>query len=157
MSNYYIKIKSEMIPVSVEVYQCVTRSRRQLRYITHDLKSEQIIIDKGNVTILPSREYSYDLLLERDVDIKDEGVSVEELAIQAIMISDLRDSINRLTAEERELIQKVFFDNQSEREIAKSLGITQPAVHKRVAAIIDKLKRLLKNWLSDALPNGNKI
>ena len=45
-----------------------------------------------------------------------------------------------LSVEEREIIQMIFFEELTEREVAKKQGISQVAVHKRKQRILSKLK-----------------
>lgn len=47
--------------------------------------------------------------------------------------------------EELDIITKVFFENMTEREIAKLLGISQVAVNKRKHRILEKLKKIIEN------------
>ena len=46
---------------------------------------------------------------------------------------------------EQELIQAIFFDGLSEREVGARLGITQSVVNKRKARILIKLRKIIEN------------
>ena len=46
----------------------------------------------------------------------------------------------QLTKEERDFICALFFDEKTESDVAKALGVSQQAVHKRKNRILKKLK-----------------
>ena len=50
----------------------------------------------------------------------------------------------QLTKEERDLIYALFFDEKTESEVAKSLGVSQQAIHKRKNRILKKLKNFFE-------------
>ena len=80
-----------------------------------------------------SMQFSYDSKsVECEVEI---NVDLEKLHI----------ALQQLTAEELDIIKKVFFENMTEREIAKLLGISQVAVNKRKHRILEKLKKIIEN------------
>ncbi len=53
----------------------------------------------------------------------------------------VRQALATLTEEERYLIERKFWDRATEREIAKELGISQPAVNKRINQILERLRQ----------------
>lgn len=55
----------------------------------------------------------------------------------------VRQALAQLSKEDRYLIERKFWDMATERELAKELGISQPAVHKRLKRILERLKDLL--------------
>jgi len=48
-----------------------------------------------------------------------------------------------LSKDERLLIERRFWDGATETEIATELGISQPAVHKKLRRTLKRLKMLL--------------
>ncbi|GBC98040.1 hypothetical protein HRbin17_00535 [bacterium HR17] len=56
----------------------------------------------------------------------------------------IRQALSRLSEEERYLIERKFWDGATERELARELGISQPAVHKRLCRILERLRHLLE-------------
>ncbi len=56
----------------------------------------------------------------------------------------IRDALMRLPEEERYLIERQFWDGVTEAELAKELGISQPAVHKRLKRTLKRLRTLLE-------------
>lgn len=92
-------------------------------------------------------DFSYDMLTTDDFNgqdiLVDEEQDVEEIVEKNIMLNKLNDCLSLLSAEEKELIQMIFFEELTEREIAKKQGISQVAVHKKKQRVLNKLKGLL--------------
>lgn len=57
----------------------------------------------------------------------------------------VENALHCLTPAQREVIDLIFYENKSEREISKILGIAQPTVHERR----DKAIKRLKNYIFD--------
>lgn len=93
-------------------------------------------------------DFSYDMLTTDDFNgqdiLVDEKQDVEEIVEKNIMLDKLEDCLSLLSIEEKELIQMIFFDELTEREIAAKKGISQVAVHKRKQRILNKLKEFLE-------------
>lgn len=52
-------------------------------------------------------------------------------------------ALSQLMDEDRYILKRKFWDGASERELAKELGISQPAIHKRLKRIYEQLKTIL--------------
>ncbi len=59
----------------------------------------------------------------------------------------LHEAMAQLDADQLDLVKAIFFDGMSLTEYGKRLGISQPAVSKRKAAILKILKKFLKKRL----------
>lgn len=79
--------------------------------------------------------------------ISDTETNVENEAIQNVMIEKLKIALAGLSTEELSLINMLYSDLKSEREIAAILGISQKAVNKRKHRILERLKKFQKNSL----------
>lgn len=55
----------------------------------------------------------------------------------------IRDALMRLPEDERYLIKRQFWDGATEMELARELGISQPAIHKRLKRTLKRLRTLL--------------
>ena len=119
--------------VSDEVISVLRRSERKQQYHEYDLKSEKFVVDqeKQKVIFIPSREDSLERLVDADVQFEDENVSVEEEAIQNIMIQKLRESLTLLNAADLEMILALFFEGKTETEYALETGILQQTINYR--------------------------
>lgn len=133
---------------SEEVIKVLRQTERKMQYQERDLKAENYEINrkKEKVTCISSREDSLDRLLELERQFPKEQPSVEEEAIRAVMYEELHHAIQILTEEEQELIELLYFDEKSERDIAQMKGICRNAIHKRKLRILHKLKIILKNF-----------
>ena len=60
------------------------------------------------------------------------------------MIEKLKIALAGLSTEELSLINMLYSDLKSEREIAAILGISQKAVNKRKHRILERLKKFLE-------------
>jgi len=131
--------------VSRELYEAYYKGRRKEKYFTHDLKQEHTKVDKetGQITVIPSREDSYERLLAAEKQFAEEAVDIEDAAIRAVMLEKLNKALHTLTDEETVIIHALFYQEVSEVELAKRLGIPRTTLRSRKDKILNKLKKLL--------------
>ena len=140
--------KANKFGVSVDTYKFLRSSNRKIRYFTHDLKREKLIIENESITFIPSREDSLERLME------DEGVffslaeqSVEDIVVGKVLIEQLYHALSLLEPDERKLIEEIYFsldgEIKSERKAAKVLGMPQKTLNERKLRVIDKLRQLM--------------
>lgn len=77
--------------------------------------------------------------------IPNEASDIAEEAAAELMIETLHRAFEKLTVEDRHLIQSIYFKGMTEREYAGIIGISQPAVPKRLCRVIRQLKKYLEN------------
>jgi hypothetical protein len=106
--------------LSDEIIEVLEKSDRKMEYQQYDLKIERYRIDSltGIVTYLPSREDSYERLLEENRQFAADAEGVEDAAVKAVMIEKMLAYLKRLTPKEQELITELFFRSKSERQIS---------------------------------------
>lgn len=75
--------------------------------------------------------------------VPDQDVDVAKEATFNLMLEALRSALLQLSEDERQLIHALFFEGLTEREYAKIIGISQPAVHKRLIKVLSQLKKHL--------------
>ena len=123
-----------------EIIAVLKISERKMQYQEYDLKNEQIVIDmeKQTVTVIPSREDSYERMKEADVQFRDEGPGPEEQAILRMEIKQLYRAILCLSEDDRYLIVQLYFEERTERCLAKELGCSQN--------ILKRLRHLIENF-----------
>lgn len=63
------------------------------------------------------------------------------------LLEALHKALSELSETERKLIDSLFYRRLTERDIAKSLGISQQAVGKRKYKVLQKLRESLIDWL----------
>jgi DNA-directed RNA polymerase specialized sigma24 family protein len=131
--------------LSDELIEELEKSDRKMEYLQYDLKVEHYRIDYAKKTVpsLPSREDSYERLLEENRQFAAETESVEDAAIKAAMIEKMLSSLKLLTLEEQELITRLYFKGISEHQLSRETGIPRMTLHDRKVKILDKLKKLL--------------
>ena len=76
--------------------------------------------------------------------IIDESVDVEKIVETQMMIEAVRNAISRLNAEERDIIERLYFNDETVRSVAKLKSITHPALIKRRNKILEKLKKIIE-------------
>ena len=133
---------------SEEVIEVLRETERKMQYQEYDLKAERIIMDQETqeIRVIPSREDSYERLIEKEVPFLAEGEGIEEQVIQKLQHEMLHKALSSLSEEEEKLIHLLFFEERTEREVAKSMGIYHNAIHKQKKRILRKLKNILENF-----------
>ena len=76
--------------------------------------------------------------------IIDESADVEKIVETQMMIEAVRNAISRLNAEERDIIERLYFNDETVRSVAKLKSITHPALIKRRNKILEKLKKIIE-------------
>ena len=144
----HIWIDGQLIEVTEEVYDAYMKGDRKIRYFEADLKTERVVLDEdGHVKrVIPSREDSLDRLTDDNAaQFPDTQESVEEVVLRRLSIDELHEAFTYLNEKEWHLIDALFFQEMTEREYAKRIGISQPAVHKQKNRILAKLRIFLEN------------
>lgn len=131
---------------SEEVIAVLRTTERKMQYQEYDLKTERTIIDHKTQTVqvIPSREDSYERLLEQEVQFESVN-QTEESVIRNMQLEQLYKALSLLSEDERYLIRQLFFEERTERDLAEELKIYHNAVHKRKNRILKKLKNILEN------------
>jgi RNA polymerase sigma factor (sigma-70 family) len=139
----YLKKYPEL---SDEIIKVLEQSDRKMEYQQYDLKTERFRVHYATQTVIciPSREDSYDRLLEEDQQFAADGESVEDTAVKTVMIEKMLECLTLLTPTERELVTALFFEGKSERQLAKQSGVPQRTINDRKKKILGKLKNLLE-------------
>ena len=146
---YRIPDYKKMYPeAGEEVISLLKTTERKMQYQQYDLKTEQTVISQKDQTIttIPSREDSLERLADQEVQFAGEAESVEETVLRRLRYEQLHKAISLLSDDERELVDRLFFQGQTEREAAAEMGIYRNAVHKRKNRILEKLKNFLEKF-----------
>ena len=94
--KYYIGLNGQIFEVSKELYETYYKGQRKEKYFTHDLKQEHTKVDKetGEMIVIPSREDSYERLLEAEKQFAEE---TEDVAVREVMLEKLNEALRTLT------------------------------------------------------------
>lgn len=125
--KYYIGLNGQIFEVSKELYETYYKGQCKEKYFTHDLKQEHTKVDKetGEMIVIPSREDSYERLLEAEKQFAEEAENVEDVAVREVMLEKLNEALRILTDEETAIIHALFYQEISEVELAKKIRNSQ--------------------------------
>ncbi len=135
MAEKYIRVRGKLVAVTEEVYYAYYHMGRQRRTQAEKDGRRQVTSYDALDT---EDSLGVDLLVDKD------SPSVEELAIANVMTEKLSRCLALLPKGEQELLHALYFEGQSERKYAETIGITQNAVNKHRHKVLLKLRRLMK-------------
>ncbi len=131
--KYTIIVKRQRVEVSKAVYHAYHQAREAERYQRKCIKDN---------------EYSLERFQEDGVNVEYSIVHVQpdivDRLIQQELLQALALALQLLSAEERLLIEELFFNKKSERNLAAELGIANMTLHDRKHRILKKLKKMLE-------------
>jgi RNA polymerase sigma-70 factor (ECF subfamily) len=90
-----------------------------------------------------NKHYSFDELLAKGMQLTDGQVGAEFRLEQKEMRKALSKAVKALLPQQRQLLQKIFFEERTMAEIAREEGVTTSAISHRLDLIYKKLKKLL--------------
>lgn len=132
--KYYLFVNGKKIEVSEEIYKVYWQEKNHENYLKQ--------IDKKNHLLLFS---SLDQDGHFEGNVADDKCDLNKVIQTQIMIEAVRDAVSKLTDEEKEIIQRLYYNDETLRMIAKDKKISHPAMIKRRDKILSKLKELLKD------------
>ena len=131
--HYYFKIKGQYHEVSEEVYKTCYNS----------FKKEEREKEKRNefkVSSLDQLDNNNTALVDKIADSHNQYDSVvinEEF-------EKVMNIIYQLPEKDKEIIINLLIKDKTEQEVAKMMGVSQPAIHKRKKRIIENIKNKSK-------------
>lgn len=131
--KYTIVVKRQRVEVSEAVYRAYHKEREAERYQNklirqNEMSLERFHEDGVNIDYFIARVQS---------DILDK-------LIQQKQLEALWTALQSLSKDERLLIDEIFFNEKSESQIAKSIGVNQSTISRRLLKILSKLKNLIE-------------
>lgn len=137
-----IFIGREAVPVTEKVYRTYYKMDRHARYLEEDVKVGKRVSDPvtGEAYYEPSKEDSIERLSEQGVSFQDEQ-SVEDIVCDNAMLLLLNKAKEILDEEELNLINAVYEEELTYRQVGKMFNISHVAVQKRHSKILDKLRK----------------
>jgi RNA polymerase sigma factor (sigma-70 family) len=129
--EHFIELNGRQIPVSKEVYYAFKRPAWRER------KRRQVRAEK---------ELSLETFADAGFEIPSGEALVDEIVEDKVLLDMLFKALEELADDERFLINELFFNDKSEREVAKEIGRSKTGVHKQKEKILSKLRNLLKIW-----------
>ena len=130
--EYYIKLSDgQVVPVTEEVY------REYKRPQWREAKQKKV---------RQMREFSWEYMTENGMEhiYSETQKLVEEIAEGNLMLEMLMKALETLTDDERSLINELYFNEKSERNLSKQIDVPQQTINSRKAIIIIKLRKFMK-------------
>ncbi len=124
-----------MLEVAREQYTDFYRDKERWRYLQKlDTKNSLLSLDG----FMDDEGNALDFIAYESADVK-------KAVIHAVMLDRLKTALPLLSDSEQALIQAIFFDGLTEREVGFRLGMTQSVINKRKAKILAKLRKIIEN------------
>ena len=133
--EYYLYIGGRKVKVSEDIYKVYWREKEHEKYL------EQV--DRKNHLFLFS---SLDHDGHFEENIIDESIDVEKIVETQMMIEAVRNAISRLNAEERDIIERLYFNDETLSSIAKRKKVSYQAIQWRKNKSLQKLKLFLEEF-----------
>ncbi|WP_029949183.1 sigma factor-like helix-turn-helix DNA-binding protein [Parvimonas micra] len=131
--EYYLYVNGQKVRVSEQIYKVYWREKEHEKYL------EQV--DKKNHLLFFS---SFDHDGHFVDSIIDESVDVEKIVETQMMIEALRHSLSKLTAEERDIIERLYFNDETLSSIASEKKVSYQAIQDRKNNILLKLRKFIE-------------
>ena len=124
----YIYINGEKVPVTEEVY----RAYKRPAWREHKRKERER--ENGTTPL------SLERFAEGGYDIPSGDALVDEIVADKLLLDMLMSALDKLTAEERGLIDALYYEKNSIRELAAKTGKSKSAIQRAKDRVIEKLK-----------------
>lgn len=125
--GYYIPINGKDVEVTKEVFDAYMRPvwREKKRQAVRAGKERSMDYFEGGADSFPSRERL-----------------VEDIAEDKILLEGLFSALETLTEDDRELIDALYFREQSERAYAREINVPRTTITYRRDKVIKKLRKI---------------
>ena len=132
--EYYLYVKGRAVPVSEEVYKAYWKITEHEKYLQrkdwkHNVISFSAIDHDGHFVD----------------NVIDEKIDLEKIVEVKMQIEELYRALNILTKEERELMEAIFYKEESLRSISRREKVTHQAISGRRDRILEKLRKILED------------
>ena len=129
------------------------------RFIRLEVEKEKLPLVRENNREISRNEkrevrhesiYSLEAIAEGEGnELADETTNAEEEIIEQETIAErnkrLYAAIRTLSPRQQEIIQKVYFEEKSQREVAEEIGITEGTLSLTLERAISNLRKIIKN------------
>ena len=129
--EYYLYVGGQKIKVSEQIYKVYWQEREHKKRAGGQEKP---------LALFSSLDHDGHFV----DNIVDESVDVEKIVETQMMIEAVRNAISKLNDEERDIIERLYFNDETVRSVAKLKSITHPALIKRRNKILEKLKKFIE-------------
>ena len=134
--EYYLYVRGQKIKVSEEIYKVYWLEKEHEKYL------EQVE-RKNHLLFFSSLDHDGHFI----DNIVDENVDVEKIVETQMMIEAVRNAISRFNEEERDIIERLYFNDETLSSIAKGKKVSYQAIQWRKNSILKKLRVLLEEFM----------
>ena len=134
--EYYLYVRGQKVKVSEDIYKVYWREKE------HDKYLEQVD-RKNHLLFFSSLDHDGNFV----DNLADESVDVEKIIETRILIETVRKAMSRLNDEERDIIERLYFNDETLSSVARSKKVSYQAIQWRKNNILKKLKVLLKEFI----------
>ena len=134
--EYYLYVRGQKIKVSEEIYKVYWLEKEHEQYL------EQVD-SKNHLLFFSSLDHDGHFI----DNIVDENVDVEKIVETQMMIEAVRNAISRFNEEERDIIERLYFNDETLSSIAKGKKVSYQAIQWRKNSILKKLRVLLEEFM----------
>lgn len=124
----YIYVNGEKIYVSDEIYKVYKKQKNREEYLRR--------LDVEFLDFSFAENYSIE-------DIEDNRINVEKIVETKLLIVQLQKAMETLSDDEREILKRIYFDDESLRKVAKSRNVSHPSLIKKREQILKKLREII--------------
>lgn len=132
--EYYLYVKGKAVPVSEEVYKAYWKITEHEKYLQRKDWKHNVI----SFSALDHDGHFVD-------NIIDEKIDLEKIVEVKMQIEELHKALATLTKEERELMEAIFYREESLRSISRKEKVTHQAIGQRRDQILEKLRKILED------------
>ena len=132
--EYYLYVKGKAVPVSEEVYKAYWKITEHEKYLQRKDWKHNVIPFLG----LDHDGHFIDNIIYEKIDL-------EKIVEVKMQIEELHRALNTLSKEERELMEAIFYKEESLRSIGKKEKVTHQAISGRRDRILEKLRKILED------------
>ena len=131
--EYYIIVNGKKVFVSEEVYKMYWKDTNHANYLER--------VDRKHGLLYFSEMDKDGHLVD---NIPDKNVDVEKLVEMKALIDRLNIAMNSLTKDEREIVERLFFEDESLSSVAKRKKVSYQAIQSKKNTILAKLKKFFE-------------
>ena len=134
--EYYLYVDGQRVKVSEQIYKVYWREKEHEKYL------EQMD-RKNHLLFFSSLDHDGNFV----DNLADESVDVEKIIETQILIETVRKAMSRLNDEERDIIERLYFNDETLSSVARSKKVSYQAIQWRKNNILKKLRVLLEEFM----------
>ena len=140
--NRSVKVSKDVIKLNSSIEKCRDVMRQRLGREPTDMEISlflEIDEDKiGEVNSLMQEAKSLDFCYDEDVSLYNSVMRFDNETRDSVL--DLKEAVRNLSSEEKALIDARYYQDMTQSETSKMLGMSQVQVSRREGKILEKLK-----------------